>query len=88
MKLYSAIDLHANNNYPAVIDESGKRLFTKKLPNEPERIFEVFHPYKEDIEGIVVESTYNWYWLVDMLMAEGYKVHLAERVYPKEMRPV
>ena len=27
--------------------------------------------------GIVVESTYNWYWLVDALMEEGYKVHLA-----------
>jgi len=25
----------------------------------------------------VVESTYNWYWLVDGLMEEGYKVHLA-----------
>ena len=27
--------------------------------------------------GIAVESTYNWYWLVDGLMEEGYKVHLA-----------
>jgi transposase len=25
----------------------------------------------------VVESTYNWYWLVDGLQEEGYKVHLA-----------
>ena len=24
-----------------------------------------------------MESTYNWYWLVDLLMEEGYKVHLA-----------
>jgi transposase len=24
-----------------------------------------------------VESTYNWYWLVDGLMEAGYKVHLA-----------
>ena len=29
------------------------------------------------IEGVVVESTYNWYWLVDGLMADGYAVHLA-----------
>ena len=27
--------------------------------------------------GVVVESTYNWYWLVDGLMAAGYRVHLA-----------
>ena len=27
--------------------------------------------------GLVVESTYNWYWLVDGLMDSGFKVHLA-----------
>jgi len=25
----------------------------------------------------VVESTYNWYWLVDGLMEAGYRLHLA-----------
>ena len=34
-------------------------------------------PYKNDIVGIVVESTYNWYWLVDLLMVAGYTLHLA-----------
>jgi len=29
------------------------------------------------IEGIVIESTYNWYWLVDGLMERDHKVHLA-----------
>ena len=24
-----------------------------------------------------MESTYNWYWLVDALMDAGYRVHLA-----------
>jgi len=80
MKLYSGIDLHATNNYPAIIGEDGKRVFSKKLPNDPERILDTFQAYKGDIEGIVVESTYNWYWLVDMLMAEGYNVHLANPV--------
>ena len=36
-----------------------------------------FDPLKKDIEGIVVESTFNWYWLVDGLMDQGYRVHLA-----------
>jgi transposase len=27
--------------------------------------------------GVVVESTFNWYWLVDGLMDNGYRVHLA-----------
>jgi len=34
-------------------------------------------PYYDDIVGLVVESTYNWYWLVDGLMEAGFKVHLA-----------
>ena len=32
---------------------------------------------KEEIIGIVVESTFNWYWLVDLLVENGFKVHLA-----------
>src|SRR3989337_2874789 len=81
MQLYAATDLHSSNNYLAIIDEHGERRFKQKLPNNPSIILEALKPYKEEIAGIVVESTYNWYWLVDMLMAEGY-------IYPKEERPI
>ena len=47
------------------------------MANDPELIFQFLSPYKAEIVGVVVESTYNWYWLVDALMSEGYKVHLA-----------
>ena len=60
-----------------IIDGEGKRIFKKKLPNDPLLINDILKPFKEEIVGIVVESTYNWYWLVDALMEEGYKVHLA-----------
>ena len=60
-----------------ILDEQGRRIFKKRLPNEPQLILEVLKPYQEEMVGIVVESTYNWYWLVDALMDEGYKVHLA-----------
>lgn len=75
--LYAGSDLHGNNNLVGIVDEQGKRIFKKRLPNDPELIKDVLKPYKEEIVGIVVESTYNWYWLVDALMEEGYKVHLA-----------
>jgi transposase len=75
--LYAGSDLHGNNNLVGVVDEQGKRIFKKRLPNDPELIKDVLKPYKEEMVGIVVESTYNWYWLVDALMEEGYKVHLA-----------
>jgi len=77
MGLYAAFDLHSSNTYLGIIDEDGKRIFKKKLRNEAETIKETLRPFKTDIEGIAVESTYNWYWLVDMLHEEGYRVHLA-----------
>src|SRR3989337_147443 len=80
MKLYAATDLHSSNNYLAIIDENGERRFKQKLPNNADIILGALRTYKEEIVGIVVESTYNWYWLVDALMAEGYKVHLANPV--------
>ncbi len=40
-------------------------------------ILEELEPFKKEIQGIVVESTYNWYWLVDGLQEAKYKVHLA-----------
>ncbi len=39
------------------------------------------------IAGIAVESTYNWYWLVDMLMTEGYKVEMRGRPWGRFLRP-
>jgi transposase len=52
-------------------------VYRKRLANDEERILEELDPYQEAIHGLVVESTYNWYWLVDALMAAGYQVHLA-----------
>lgn len=77
MKLYTGFDLHSSNTYLGIKDESGKRLFKKKLPNDSKVILDTLKPFKNDIVGIAIESTYNWYWLVDTLMEEGYKVHLA-----------
>ena len=77
MKLYCGIDLHSNNSYVVLIDEADKVLYQKRLTNDLEGILNELLPYKEGIEGVVVESTYNWYWLVDGLQEKGYRVHLA-----------
>jgi len=77
MGLYTGFDLHSTNTFVGIIDENGERLWKKKLRNDPSLISETLRPFKKDIEGIVVESTYNWYWLVDLMMEEGYQVHLA-----------
>lgn len=77
MKLYAGIDLHSNNNYLAIIDDQDKRICQKRLPNAPDVILAELASYRENIAGIAVESTFNWYWLVDVLMDNGYSVHLA-----------
>lgn len=77
MKVYSAIDLHSNSSVLGILDSEGKKVFHEKLPNDIDVIKSVLAPFRGAQQGIVVESTYNWYWLVDGLMDEGYQVHLA-----------
>jgi transposase len=77
MKLYGAIDLHSTNNVTVVIDEQDRVVYQKRLPNDLALILKELSVYQAELEGIVVESTYNWYWLVDGLMEQGYKLHLA-----------
>jgi transposase len=77
MKLYGAIDLHSANNATVLIDEQDQVVYQKRLPNELGMIIEQLSPYQSRRERNVVESTYNWYWLVDGLMEKGHSVHLA-----------
>ena len=74
---YSGIDLHSNNSVVTITDEEDRVMAEKRLPNDLIRILDFLKPWKEELAGVVVESTFNWYWLVDGLQAAGYKVHLA-----------
>ena len=77
MEAYAGIDLHSSNNFLGIINERDERVYQKRLPNKIEHVLAELAPFKETLEGIVVESTYNWYWLVDGLQEEGYRVQLA-----------
>lgn len=77
MRVYAGIDLHSSNNYIGIINQNEKRLFGKKMPNDLDHILLALQPFKKDLKGVAVESTYNWYWLVDGLQEQGYPVRLA-----------
>jgi transposase len=78
MGLYVGMDLHSSNTYVGILDGGFKRVFKKRVANDLGLILETIEPMRKDVRGIVVESTYNWYWLVDGLMDAGYRcVHLA-----------
>jgi transposase len=75
--VYVGVDLHSNNNYVGIVNEANAVLFKKKLPNDLTTVLSVLEPFWKEVSGIAVESTFNWYWFVDGLMDNGYKVHLA-----------
>jgi len=90
MKLYAGKDLHSSNNYIGVINEKDERLYQKKLPNELNQVLEALNPFKKELESIVVESTYNWYWLVGQrwgrlcYYALLWKRHMVNSAYAKK----
>ena len=77
METYAGIDLHSSNNFVGVINNKDKRLYGKRHSNRLEDVLKALDPFKESLKGVVVESTFNWYWLVDGLQENGYQVHLA-----------
>ena len=81
---FCGIDLHSNNSVVVVTDETDKVLTSRRCPNDLAKILALLAPHRDELSGIVVESTYNWYWLVDGLIAAGYTVKLANTVAMKQ----
>ena len=76
-KLVAGMDLHSNNVVIGVMDLAGQRVATGKVPCELPAVEKFLAPFKTRLEQVAVESTYNWYWLVDGLQAHKYPVVLA-----------
>jgi transposase len=77
MRLMAGIDLHSNNVVIGIMDMDGQRVAQQKLECRLQDVAKFLAPYKKRLEKVAVESTYNWYWLVDGLQAAGYPVVLA-----------
>jgi transposase len=77
MALYAGLDLHSRNTLVGIMNSGFERVYEKRVSNNLTLIRESLEPFRSELDGIAVESTYNWYWLVDGLMDEGYRVHLA-----------
>ncbi len=76
MGLYCGIDLHSTNSYLVVMNEQLQSVLSRRVPNRLEAVLESLEPFREQIQATAVESTFNWYWLVDGLMEAGYEVRL------------
>src|SRR5467141_2607536 len=76
-KVMARIDLHRNNLVIGIMDMDGKQVASQKLSCKLKEVVKFLSPYKKRLEQVAVESTYNWYWLVDGLQALRYPVVLA-----------
>ena len=86
MELYAGIDLHANNSYLAIIDDAERLIESKRHPNDIKVIRRALEPYRPCLTGIAIESTFNWYWLVDGLEESGYSAHLVNTLAAQQYK--
>jgi transposase len=76
-KLIAGMDLHSNNVVIGVINQDGKRVAHRKLECDLKQVTQFLKPLKPQLQSMAVESTFNWYWLVDGLRAADYPIDLA-----------
>lgn len=84
MELYAGIDLHSNNSVVVVLDAQDREIFRQRLRNDLTAIVSALKSCVGAVVGIAVESTYNWYWLVDGLQDAGFVVHLVNTAAVKQ----
>lgn len=82
--LFAGIDLHSNNLMIGIVDQDGKRLKHQKLDCNLQQVVDFLKPFRARFKSLAVESTYNWYWLVDGLRALSYPVALANPAQIKQ----
>ncbi len=75
--LMAGMDLHSNNVMIGIMDQEGRRLKHQKLPCDFKAVDGFLKPFKSRLKSVAVESTFNWYWLVDGLRQSGYPAVLA-----------
>lgn len=84
MELYAGIDLHSNNSVLSVLNENDQVVYAKRLPNDLAAIIAALRSCSGKLHGVAVESTYNWYWLVDGLQDAGFALHLVNTAAVKQ----
>jgi transposase len=73
---YVGIDFHRRRSVIVRVSASGEKLSSTRLANDPVAIAAAVAEAGPNPE-VVVEATYGWYWVVDLLQAGGARVHLA-----------
>jgi transposase len=73
---YVGIDFHRRRSVIVRMSQAGERLSVVRVASEPALIAEAVAAAGPEPE-VVIEATYGWYWVVDLLQELGARVHLA-----------
>jgi transposase len=83
MMIHLGIDLHKNFSFITAMDEQGHVLGKSKVPNRQEAFTGFLASYSPEHSQVVLEATWNWYWLWDFLEERGYRIQLAHPLKTK-----
>lgn len=73
---YVGIDLQRRRSVIVRMDQDGNKLSCVRLPNDPAEVAVEIAKAGESPD-VVLEATYGYYWLMDLLQDQGAAVHLA-----------
>ena len=86
-EFYCGIDLHANSMHVCVVDRAGKKCLHRNFDTKKIRRFlTALQPFEEQDLIIGCESTFNWYWLVDLCHSRNLNFLLGHALYPTSRR--
>lgn len=74
--LYAGADLHGNNVFLSLCDVEGNNVFRRRVKANLGAVNAALEPFWKRIVAFGIESTFNWYWLVDGLREQGRNVKL------------
>ena len=73
---YVGIDFHRRRSVIVRLNSAGERLAVARVANDPFEFASAIAAAGE-APAVVIEATYGWYWVVDLLQDLGATVHLA-----------
>jgi len=75
MSVYVGIDVHRNRSQVAVIDEGGKVLANRNVPNGAKPVLSVIGSLQAGTPA-AYEAAFGWGWLLELLEEHGFEPHM------------
>ena len=79
---YCGVDLHARIIYVCIMNQAGKVLLKRNMPNNFQIFKQFITPFLPNL-AVGCESTYNYYWLLDGCTEAGIPFYLGHALYMK-----